>query len=542
MRNLRYTLTVCVLLMSLISTACGGGAPTPAPQAPSNTAVNQPPASTAPPASAPTQPTVEPAATATLDPTRKALDLSRSNQPGSTIAGSVVEQIVFGEGYDDKKNEIVSPAFIFPVAIPKVLFAFGVANGTQSLTFTETLKFNGEVIPLPVTKFSVPPSGVGQKQLRVKGLAVKAGAQFPIGRYQIEAYSEGKLVQQGIFDVQESKSTGLWFNDSAPQLLVAWPSAGRTQADPNIFIVTEEEIVVVPDETDYYEAEELQAAYQQLEHADELFEPFPDDVMEAIEEDAALEAEASCAAAGGVFESASGQCFVDDDPEEACQAIGGIYDPATDNCSFGDDDSDDDSWLDSLDNCPFIGNADQNDADHDDVGDACDSDSGGSGGDDSDGDGWADNLDNCPFIANADQSDADHDDVGDACDSDSGGTGGGNDSDGDGVADDQDNCLNDANPGQEDADSDGVGDVCDSDSGGGNDSDGDGVADDQDNCPNDANPGQEDSDSDGIGDVCDTSLALRLAPLWMSRDVARERHLAYPPSTHWLSRKSRGVF
>jgi hypothetical protein len=113
-------------------------------------------------------------------------------------------------------------------------------------------------------------------------------------------YSTGQLVQQGIFDVREPKSTGLWFNDSASQLLVAWPSAGRTQVDPNIFVVTEEEIVVVPDETAYYQAEELQGAYQQLDQADKLYEPFPDDVQAAIEADAALRAEASCAAAGGV--------------------------------------------------------------------------------------------------------------------------------------------------------------------------------------------------------------------------------------------------
>ncbi len=332
MKNLRHTLTVCVLLMALILTACGGGASTPAPQAPSNTAVNQPPASTAPPAVA--QPTTKPAATATLDSTRKVLDLSRTNQPGSTIAGSVVEQIVFGEGYNEKQNQIVSPAFTFPVAILKVLFGYGVKNETQSLDLTETLKFNGEIIPLPVTKFSVPPSGVGQKQLRVKGLAVKAGAKFPIGQYQIEVYSAGQLVQNGVFDIRERKGAGLLFNDSASQLLVAWPDVKQARSDADIFVVTEEEIAVVPEGEVYYQAEELQVAHQQLEQVDNLYEPFPGDVQAAIEANATQEAKASCAAAGGDFDSVSGQCIVHD-PAEACQAIGGTYDLATNNCSFG---------------------------------------------------------------------------------------------------------------------------------------------------------------------------------------------------------------
>jgi hypothetical protein len=261
------------------------------------------------------------------------LDLSRTNQPGSTVAGTVVEQIVFGQDYDNKKNEIVSPAFVFPVAIPKVLFAFGIANGAQSLNFTQTLKLNGEVIPLPVTGFSVPPSGVGQKQLRVKGLAVKAGEQFPLGQYQIEIYSAGRLVQQGIFDVKALKSTGLRLNDGSAQFLVAWPNAERGPVNPDIFTVTEEESEVVPDDANYYDAQELQTAYTQLEHTDALFEPFPDEVTKTIEEGAALEAEASCATAGGVFDSASGQCLVHD-PAEACQATGGIYDPMTNNCLF----------------------------------------------------------------------------------------------------------------------------------------------------------------------------------------------------------------
>jgi hypothetical protein len=40
------------------------------------------------------------------------LDLSRTNQPGSTIAGSVVDKSSLA-GTTTKKNQIASPAFTF---------------------------------------------------------------------------------------------------------------------------------------------------------------------------------------------------------------------------------------------------------------------------------------------------------------------------------------------------------------------------------------------------------------------------------------------
>jgi hypothetical protein len=72
------------------------------------------------------------------------------------------------------------------------------------------------------------------------------------------------------------------------------------------------------------------------------------------------------------------------------------------------EDGDGDGIQDPADNCPATANADQADADHDGLGDACD--------DDTDGDGVANTTDNCPTIANADQSDLDHDGRGTACD------------------------------------------------------------------------------------------------------------------------------
>ncbi len=74
---------------------------------------------------------------------------------------------------------------------------------------------------------------------------------------------------------------------------------------------------------------------------------------------------------------------------------------------------------------------------------------------DSDGDGFLDSVDNCPMVANADQTDSDGDGQGDACDF------GITDSDGDSIDDFLDNCVDVPNPGQADSDGDGIGDACD---------------------------------------------------------------------------------
>lgn len=70
---------------------------------------------------------------------------------------------------------------------------------------------------------------------------------------------------------------------------------------------------------------------------------------------------------------------------------------------------------------------------------------------DRDSDGVLDTEDNCLFVANPDQADADGDGVGDACSEDY---------DADGVLDAEDNCPLAPNPDQADTDGDGVGDVC----------------------------------------------------------------------------------
>jgi len=145
-------------------------------------------------------------------------------------------------------------------------------------------------------------------------------------------------------------------------------------------------------------------------------------------------------------------------------------------------DTDDDGVADDADNCPLVANSGQENADNDNMGDACD--------DDTDGDSVANENDNCPLVVNQGQENADNDNMGDACD---------DDTDGDSIANENDNCPAIANSGQENADGDEMGDACDDLT----DSDGDNVADDADNCPAIANSGQENADGDEMGDACD---------------------------------------
>jgi len=121
---------------------------------------------------------------------------------------------------------------------------------------------------------------------------------------------------------------------------------------------------------------------------------------------------------------------------------------------------------------------------------------------DSDGDSILDNIDNCPTIANRYQSDSDNDGLGNECDNDPYGQ----DRDQDGFGDNNDNCPDTYNPDQSNVDEDYYGDACDGTDDRPVDTDQDGVPNDRDNCPNTANSDQHDFDHDRIGDLCDIDI------------------------------------
>ena len=216
----------------------------------------------------------------------------------------------------------------------------------------------------------------------------------------------------------------------------------------------------------------------------------------------------------------TGDACEDDDED-------GAFNPE-DNCPSDlneeQEDADEDGVGDVCDNCLEDENEDQDDADGDLQGDACDLCPVAVGGDcsvvDADGDGvCADpnagagcppDADVCPSLSD-DQQDADGDGRGNACNDEE-------DPDGDEFADAElDNCPGERNDDQADADLDFVGDACDLDRDGdgfcNNATDRDLVAAQQgqlcigiDNCPDDKNLAQVDADGDLIGDACDFAV------------------------------------
>ena len=260
------------------------------------------------------------------------------------------------------------------------------------------------------------------------------------------------------------------------------------------------------------------------------------------------------------------------------------------NTDLGDtyqyaDDYDEDGIEDDFDNCPFLANRDQVDADGDMVGDACDNCAAAANeaqldvdgdllgdlcDDDIDGDAIPNALDNCIEVRNPTQANVDTDDLGDACDLDLDGDdvpnledncpfianpsqqpedmvpGCNQDADNDMVNDDVDNCPSLSNPEQANADGDMMGDLCDADA------DNDGVLNNADNCPTLANVDQRDDDRDGVGDVCDGSYCYVADAVTSCLDPTstftvyggadRMVHTGETlPLLFWANRKNRGI-
>jgi hypothetical protein len=340
MRNICFRFSVGIIAVLLGAVACGGGAqptvtgskagPTEPASLPTTSATASPQASGTGAAQSPT---------ATSGVTGTAINMSRSNVPGSTIDSKQAEQMVVGRGYDEKKPAILEPDWTVPVNAKKVYFGFGVKNGPQQMAFTQTLILNGERFALKdLTPLSVPPSSPGKKQFLARGLAVKSGLPFPEGRYSVEVYSGGNVIQKTSWDVKRPASAStlnIGWRVSA-LAMVAYHSIDLErnvlQIDPDIFEVIEEPVVTTEEESMYYDEKELKQAYADQVKVDSQYQPFPQDIEQAIEaEDDRMNA-AQCEDEGGTYDPSNNVCFMSKDPVQACDDLGGTYIKGV--CSF----------------------------------------------------------------------------------------------------------------------------------------------------------------------------------------------------------------
>jgi hypothetical protein len=131
------------------------------------------------------------------------------------------------------------------------------------------------------------------------------------------------------------------------------------------------------------------------------------------------------------------------DQQITCKAVSTVCAAAATLGDACNPDIDGDGVMNGPDNCPLVANADQ----------ILPADITLCKGADTDGDNVGDAYDNCPTMKNPNQQDTDHDNIGDVCDLDM---------DNDGVKNTTDNCPYVMNRDQKDDDGDGVGDVCDS--------------------------------------------------------------------------------
>ena len=119
MRPFRITLILCAIAALLVAAGCGGGSQPATAQPPTAQPESAlPPAS--PPAAPPTaaQPAAGQPPTATTAPAAGGIDLSQSNQPGSTIAGTVVEQMEIAVKPKGKGGEIAIAWDVYKATAP----------------------------------------------------------------------------------------------------------------------------------------------------------------------------------------------------------------------------------------------------------------------------------------------------------------------------------------------------------------------------------------------------------------------------------------
>lgn len=113
------------------------------------------------------------------------------------------------------------------------------------------------------------------------------------------------------------------------------------------------------------------------------------------------------------YPSASNQCQWISDGDPSCAG-------PSQSCVINNNDADNDTIIDSIDNCPIISNVGQADNDNDGLGNVCDDTPDGdilNEESDVDNDGIIDSVDNCPNISNNNQADNDNDGLGNVCDS-----------------------------------------------------------------------------------------------------------------------------
>ncbi len=326
-------LAMCIILTMLVSVSCSGGAQPAAPAVQAvSTVESKPPAATVPPKSQP--PAAQPAA-ATPVAVRKDIDVSKSNQPGFSISGGIVETITVGQGYDKSVDKLDPIGFVLPVKgtqlekLGTVYLGYGINSKSRELAFTETLTINGQVIPLQgqggqyelVDAFKSPPSGDGKKQLRVKGLGVKPGAQFPLGQYEVEVFLNGRLEQKGVFHINQPKSVSRLFPGGEQLLSTAlglgwlrgFSLGNGAKIDPSIFVVVEDDVEVISEDALYYDMTDYDQALDAASQEEQLYQSFPPDIQEAIRQDSLMDTpQETCAEMGGTFDSGTGTCEIEE--------------------------------------------------------------------------------------------------------------------------------------------------------------------------------------------------------------------------------------